>query len=454
MNRVRFAPSPTGYLHVGNARTALMNFLFARNSGGRFVLRIEDTDLERSEVQYGDAILEDLRWLGIAWDEGPFRQSERGSLYGQYRDSLLEKGGAYRCFCSKERLEEMRGSAQRRGLPPRYDGACSSLSQDESGRRAREGEPYVVRFRSRREQIVFDDVIHGRIEFPHDHVDDFIIFRQDQTPAYNFAVVVDDMTMSITHVIRGADHLSNTPKQIMLFRSLGSEPPVYAHHSLLTGVDRQPLSKRHGATRVREFREMGILREALINYLGINGRKVEKELMGLDELAGTFTLQSFSSSDSLFDMEKLLWLNREYLVKMAPGDLCRELNLPQAEADKVAVLRENAKTLNELRDLLAIFEKSDASEEGVAHLEGVENLPTIMAEVEALMAGDGVPSFDEVYDVLFKSANLKKRELLMALRILFTGLKKGPPLSEVYPLLTKNRIMARMSWLKDRLSLQ
>jgi glutamyl-tRNA synthetase len=430
-----------------------MNYLFARKEGGTFVLRIEDTDVERSEAVYEASITKDLEWLGIRWDEGPVRQSDRIDLYRMHATLLLGKGMAYRCFCSRERLEEMRKRALSKGEPPRYDGTCLGLATGESMRLADEGRPFVLRFKSMREPVSFIDTIHGRIDFPADHVDDFIILKQEMIPSYNFAATIDDMLMGITHVIRGADHISNTPKQIMLFKALGCVPPVYAHHSLLTGADRKPLSKRHGATRVMEFRDMGILREALTNYLAINGRSVEEEIMEEEIMVSTFSLSSFSPSDSLFDVEKLLWLNREYMMRSGPADLCAAMGLSSDQADRVALLRGNAKTLQELRDLLGIFEGTGIAKEGVAYLSGIDNLPGIVALVERSVSAASGEGFDAMVERLAETAGLKKRDLFMTLRLLLTGRKSGPPMHELYGLMEKDQLMARIAWLRARLTL-
>ena len=451
MVKVRFAPSPTGYLHVGNTRTALANYLFTRKEKGSFVLRIEDTDMERSDAAYEASILEDLEWLGVSWDEGPYRQSERTDIYRGYIDMLLEKGMAYKCYCSKERLEEIRELAARKGEPPRYDGACRNLPAETLREMEQESRPYVVRFRSPKRAVRFKDLIHGDTFFPEDHVDDFILLKQELTPSYNFAVTVDDMLMEITHVIRGADHLSNTPKQIMLFQAFGKTPPRYGHHSLLTGADHKPLSKRHGATQIREFRDMGILPRALANYVAIIGRKVQKEIMDEAELIETFTVKSLSPSDSLFDMGKLLWVNKEYIRKMPVEELLGELDIPLARRDEVAALQENAKTLNEVREFLDIFDGDDIKDDGIAYLSGVTGLPAVIAAVEGLTA-DSL-AFDEVVRSVGEKTNLPKRDLFMVLRIVLTGRKDGPPLKEVFPLLKKDRIAKRITCLKNQLSL-
>jgi glutamyl-tRNA synthetase len=358
MVKVRFAPSPTGHLHVGNGWTALLNHLFARSKKGTFLLRIEDTDMERSDPLYEQSIQRDLEWLGISWDEGPYRQSERVEVYRSCADKLLAAGTAYKCFCSKETLEEMRRASLKAGEPPRYKGTCRDLPRHVVEELERAGTPFVLRFKAPYEPVHFVDGIRGAMDFPRGHVDDFVILKQEQTPSYNFAVTVDDMLMGITHVIRGSDHVSNTPKQIMLFHAFGNKPPEYAHHALLTGKDKKPLSKRHGATGVKEFRDMGILRQAFINYLAINGRSLKKELMEEAELVETFSLQSLSPSDSVFDMDKLLWFNREYMRKAPVKNLLELLGLPEEYGDRISSLRENAATVNEMRDLLAIFDGS------------------------------------------------------------------------------------------------
>jgi glutamyl-tRNA synthetase len=450
MVRVRFAPSPTGYLHVGNARTALFNYLFARRTKGTFILRIEDTDLERSERAYENAILEDLKWFGITWDEGPFRQSERTEIYRTYAEELMGKGLAYKCFCTKERLEEMRSTALARGYPPRYDGTCRNMPAQVAASLENQGAPFVVRFKSFQTPVMFRDEIRGEIGFPAEHVDDFIILRQDRTASYNFAVTVDDMSMEVSHVIRGADHVSNTPKQVMLFRALGALPPVYSHHSLLTGLDRRPLSKREGATRIREFREMGILPGALFNYLGVNGRNVGKELMETGELIGTFALQSLSSSDSVFDMEKLLWFNRHYMRQEPLEVLLSALGMPPEEGPKVAVLRENAATLNEMRQQLAMFEGSDTEKDGMAYLSGAKMLPEVLGAMEDLLSDSGGQTFDSFVEGLVKQTGMKKREVLMVSRILLTGRRSGPPLQELFPLIPRRHIFERIQCLREQ----
>ena len=349
--RLRFAPSPTGYLHVGNARTALFNWLLARGSGGTFVLRIEDTDAERSSAESDAAIIRDLRWMGLDWDEGPdvggpngpYRQSERLDLYESYANELLEAGHAYHCFCAPEKLAAERRVALAAGLPVRYSGTCRAISREEAGARIAAGERPAVRFRvpENREILLFD-AVRGEVRFHSDVVGDPVIVRAEGMPAYNFAVVVDDALMGITHVIRGEDHLSNTPRQLLLYEALGVTPPVFAHVALVLGTDHSPLSKRHGATSVAEFRSKGYLPEALVNYLALIGWSPRQaggdddELLPVDELARRFTLDALGVSGGVFDEEKLAWVNRHYLKVAAPARIA-ELSVPFFRATRVMV---------------------------------------------------------------------------------------------------------------------
>ena len=340
--RVRFAPSPTGQLHVGNARTALFNWLLARGHDGTLILRIEDTDAERSTKESEDSILEDLRWLGLEWDEGPdvggaggpYRQSERLHLYNSYANELLAGGHAYYCFCAPQKLEEDRRKDLAAGRPPKYRGTCRSISPDDARRRLDAGERGVVRFRIPEHiDVAFQDLVRGEVTFSTDVIGDPVLVRSDGRPAYNFAVVVDDALMEITHVIRGEDHISNTPRQVLLYRALGFAPPRFAHLSLVLGPDHTPLSKRHGATSVSEFRERGYLPEALTNYLALIGwsprsgggtGEEDAELMPIEEMSRRFALEDVGHSAGVFDPEKLAWMNRHYMKHASPGRLAAE----------------------------------------------------------------------------------------------------------------------------------
>jgi glutamyl-tRNA synthetase/nondiscriminating glutamyl-tRNA synthetase len=340
--RLRFAPSPTGQLHVGNARTALFNWLLARGHDGTLILRIEDTDAERSTKESEDSILADLRWLGLEWDEGPdvggaagpYRQSERLHLYTSYANELLAGGHAYYCFCPAQKLEDERRKDLAAGHPPKYRGTCRNLSPDEARRRLDGGERAVVRFRVPEHiDVSFQDLVRGEVTFNTDVIGDPVLVRSDGRPAYNFAVVVDDALMEVTHVIRGEDHISNTPRQILLYRALGFGAPRFAHLSLVLGPDHTPLSKRHGATSVSEFRARGFLPEALTNYLALIGWSPrsgggeppqDAELMPLDEMARRFAIEDVGHSAGVFDPEKLAWMNRHYMKVGAPSRIAAE----------------------------------------------------------------------------------------------------------------------------------
>ncbi|MCX6542892.1 MAG: glutamate--tRNA ligase [Acidobacteria bacterium] len=340
--RLRFAPSPTGLLHVGNARTALFNWLLARGGGGTFILRIEDTDVQRSTRESEAGILEDLRWMGLTWDEGPdvggphgpYRQSERLGLYASYARALIEQGAAYHCFCTTEQIEADRRAAMEAGRPPKYVGRCRDLPPDQASERVAAGESAVIRLRvPENRDVTFQDVVRGEVRFSTDVIGDPVLVRSDGNPAYNFTVVIDDALMAITHVIRGEDHISNTPRQVLLYEALGFQPPVFAHLALVLGPDHAPLSKRHGATSVAEFRARGYLPESLVNYLALLGWSPGggDELLDIRELARRFALESVGHSAAVFDREKLAWVNRHYLRLASPGRLT-DLALPSFRA--------------------------------------------------------------------------------------------------------------------------
>jgi nondiscriminating glutamyl-tRNA synthetase len=336
--RLRFAPSPTGQLHVGNARTALFNWLMARGQDGTFIVRIEDTDIERSTRESELAILDDLRWLGLTWDEGvnasgdrgPYRQTERLHIYRAHAIELLSAGKAYHCFCSAEQLETDRQDALKTGKPPKYAGRCRSIAREAARKRIENGEAAVIRFRVPDTGLVrFDDIVRGPLSFDMDIIGDFVLLRSNGVPAYNFAVVIDDALMSITHVVRGEDHISNTPRQVLLYQAFGWSPPMFAHVPYVLGPDHAPLSKRHGATSVREFRDRGYLPEALTNYLALIGWSPGEgeELLPIAELARRFRLENVGHSAGVFDPEKLAWVNRHYL-KAADARRLVDLSLP------------------------------------------------------------------------------------------------------------------------------
>ncbi len=345
--RVRFAPSPTGSLHVGNARTALFNWLLARGRRGAFILRIEDTDAARSTRESEESMLLDLRWLGLDWDEGPdiggargpYRQSERMHLYQSYAAELLNAGAAYHCFCTTAQLEADRQEAVAAGRPVQYPGTCRRIAREQADERIAAGEHPAIRFRiPDHRDVAFTDIVRGEVRFQTDVIGDPIIVRADGMPAYNFAVVVDDALMEVTHVIRGEDHISNTPRQILLYEALGFAAPAFAHLSLVLGPDHTPLSKRHGATSVSEFRAKGYLPEALVNYLALIGWSPghDEELLPIDELTRRFALEAVGHSAGVFDEEKLAWVNRHYL-KIADPHRIAALSVPFFDRAGVAM---------------------------------------------------------------------------------------------------------------------
>jgi glutamyl-tRNA synthetase len=347
--RLRFAPSPTGYLHVGGARTALFNWLYARKTGGAFVLRIEDTDRERSSDEMSRAILDGMAWLGLDWDEGPYHQADGFADHREAAFRLLAEGKAYRCFLAADELQRRRAEAEASGLSYRYDRSWSSLPDDESDRRAAAGEPFTIRFRVPDGVTEWDDVVHGPTRFHNQDIEDFIILRSDGTPIYNLAVVRDDISMRITHVLRGDDHLSNTPRQILLYRALGADVPTFGHLPMILGPDGKRLSKRHGATAVGEYSAEGILPEALVNFLALLGWSPgdDRELMPREELVEAFSLDRILKKSSVFDPEKLEWMNGQYMARI---DTARLLDLVAP-----ALVEEGLTTPEELVDRRAWF---------------------------------------------------------------------------------------------------
>lgn len=346
--RVRFAPSPTGYLHVGGARTALFNWLLARRHNGVFVLRIEDTDRERSSELMTRAILEGMEWLGLDWDEGPFHQADGLERHRADALRLLETGQAYRCFCTPEELQAKRERAQGQQQAFRYDRTCLlQVSPEEAEARAAAGQPFTVRFRVPEGKTAWDDAVHGRIEFDNADIEDFIILRSDGTPIYNMAVVSDDIEMRITHVIRGDDHISNTPRQIMVYQALGAELPTFAHVPMILGPDGKRLSKRHGATAIGEYREQGILPEAMVNFLALIGWSpgTDEELFTIEELIERFSLDGINKKSGVFDPKKLEWMNGQHISRTPASELEPELTRRLVSAGIAS-----SDTLNERRD--------------------------------------------------------------------------------------------------------
>ena len=469
--RVRFAPAPTGLLHIGNARTALFNYLFAKRHGGTFILRIEDTDVERSTEVSIDHILEDLQWLGIRWEEGPdregpngpYRQSRRISLYRDYTEQLLRESRVYKCFCSNERLEDLRKKQLSKGEMPRYDGHCRSLSGEDVSKLESQGLRPVLRFRIGKGAIVFEDIVHGSMHFESGGMGDFIITRSDGMAAYNFACVIDDHLMHITHVIRGEDHLSNTPRQILLYQALGWQPPVYAHHPLILGGDRSPLSKRHGATAVSQYREEGFLPEALQNYLVLLGWTPPsgEEILPLEKIVEDFSLKAISKSAPIFNRKKLEWLNSHYLRKKE-GKQLSELLVPYVEKaglpihrvdlnylNKISeVLKENLVVLSQIEEYLGIFfdEKFFFEEGAKAVLSDSKNRETLWIVLNVLEDSPEITPNDcpSLLSQLEEKTERRGKNLYPLLRAGVTGKTKGPELVKTLPLLGNERIIKRL----------
>ena len=364
--RVRFAPSPTGMLHVGNARTALYNWLFARHTGGQFILRIEDTDVERSETRHETQLIEDLHWLGLGWDEGPgpeggdygpYRQTDRLAIYAEHTARLLAERKAYRCFCTVEQLEADRAHALANHAPQNYRGRCRGIDAAESERRAAAGETFAVRLAIPDRPLRFTDIVRGEVEFAAETVSDPVIVRSGGMPVYNYVVAIDDALMQITHVIRGDDHISNTPRQVAVYEAFGWAVPKFAHLSTILGADRERLSKRHGATSVASFREMGILPEALVNYLALLGWGAEggtRETFSIEELTREFKLERVTPSPAVFDWDKLHWLNRHYL-KQADAARLVALAWPMLAAEGLVPHDATPETETWVAALLALF---------------------------------------------------------------------------------------------------
>ena len=468
-NRYRFPPSPTGHLHVGNVRTALYNWLMARQEGGEFVLRIEDTDVERSTRESEEALLRDLRWLGIDWDEGPgvggscepYRQSEREDTYREHAARLLDEGLAYFCFCSPDELKAERERALKEGRPPRYSGKCRSIAPEEARRRVEGGEPAALRFRVEEGPAVeWDDLVHGRLSVAREEIGDFVIVRSEGPPAYNFAVTVDDALMRVTRVLRGDDHISNTPRQILLYRAMGLDPPEFGHLPMILGPDGSRLSKRHGATSVDEFRARGFLPEALINYLALLGWNPgdEREIFTPRELIEIFSLERVNKSAASFSVEKLTWINGQQMRALTPERvfghalpfLQEKGYLPDRLDGKteawarrlVALLAGSAATLVELAQEASLFFEFDAGKtladpELSVEIRNIDSMAVLEAFVKEAAAGpiaDG-EAFKALAKAVREKTGAKGKGLFHPLRVGITGLGSGPDLGEVAPLL-------------------
>lgn len=464
--RTRFAPSPTGYLHVGGARTALFSWLHARRNGGVFVLRIEDTDRERSTEESVNVILEGMHWLGLSWDEGPYFQTQRFDRYRAVIEQLLAEGKAYHCYCSRERLETLRSGQLERKEKPRYDGLCRERRGPPP-----EGVQPVVRFRNPEDgALVVEDLIRGPVTFHNRELDDLIIARSDGTPTYNFTVVVDDWDMGISHVIRGDDHLNNTPRQMNIFRALGAEPPTYAHVPMILGADGKRLSKRHGAVSVLQYREDGYLPEALLNYLvRLGWSHGDQEVFSVQELIGLFDIQDVNKAASTFNPDKLLWLNQHYLKTLDPAYVAGHLawHFERIEVDTtdgpaleevVRAQRDRAKTLQEMARASTFFYRDfEAFDESAAakHLTA-EQRPLLAALREALaaLAPWEPPAIHAVITGLAEARGLKLGKVAQPLRVAVTGGTVSPPIDLTVYLLGRDRSLGRMDRALRRIDAQ
>lgn len=483
--RVRFAPSPTGSLHIGGARTALFNYLFARAGGGRLVLRLEDTDFERHIPGAEEGIIQSLRWLGLDWDEGPdvggpygpYRQSERLDIYRREAERLLTAGLAYQCYCTPEELAAEREEARKAGRAPRYNGRCRELTEAERAVKAAAGLKVALRLKvPATGQTVVEDLIHGPVVFENATLDDFIIMKSNGVPTYNFACVVDDATMGITHVIRAEEHLSNTPKQILIFRALGYALPVYAHVPMILAPDRAKLSKRHGATGVEEFRAQGYLPEALFNYLALLGWSPgdEREILSREEIIRDFSLTAVSKHAAIYDLQKLTWLNSQYMNAL-PLERLLELALPFFKAAELVgetlapgereyvlrvleTVRSRARTLVELADMACYFFRDDFTYDP----KGVQKFFTAPGVPELLRAGKetlarvenfGLAETEAAYRELIAARGISGGTLIHPTRLALTGRTVGPGLFDIIALLGKDRCLARLeraaAWIEE-----
>ena len=474
--RVRFAPSPTGPFHIGGARSALFNYLVAAHNDGTFVVRVEDTDQKRSTRESEENIKEALHWLGINWDEGidvggdhgPYRQMERLDLYRQYTEKLLAEGKAYYCFCTPEELEAEKDEQMAKGETPVYGGTCSHLSEEQIKQYLAEGRPHVIRIRTPKHKTYeVDDIVRGKVPFDSDKIGDFVIVKSDGVPVYNYCVVLDDALMEITHVIRAEEHLSNTPRQLVLYEALGFEPPKFAHVSLILGADKKKMSKRHGATSVQQYRDMGYLPEALFNFLALLGwtPDSDKEIFSKEELCSMFTLDRVAKNPAVFDIEKLNWINFQYMKEL-DGPSLVTLCLPHLQKagyvsenpdantltwveTMVTALREHIQYGAQVTDAAKVFftdEYEPENEETAAVLKE-ETAPAVLTaflkELEALdeVTADTVqPLFKKVQ----KGVGVKGKFVYMPIRVALTGVMHGPDLNVIIALMGREKVVQRL----------
>lgn len=477
--KVRFAPSPTGPLHIGGARSALFNYLYAVNNQGELVLRIEDTDVDRSKRKYEQEIIESLQWLGIKWTEGvgsggqngPYRQTERVSIYQEYAQQLMESGQAYYCFCTEEELEQERQELISKGETPRYLGKCRYLSDAEIEAKIGQGINPTIRFQVPANNIyVVDDIVRGRVSFESDIIGDFIIQKSDGLPTYNFAVVVDDVLMGITHVIRAEEHLSNTPRQLMIYEALNFKRPAFAHISLILGSDRQKMSKRHGATSLIQYRERGYLPDAMFNFLSLMGwaPEGEEQLLSPAQIAGSFTLERVSKSPAVFDMDKLNWINQQYIKKLDIYELIDLVkpfldNSPYAQSAArmsqekynlmIVTVRDHLVCLSDItREVAVIFDNIEYEPEALEVLQGEGVLSVLQTFVDEFPDREVPEDIKQHIKAVTKKTGSKPKNVFMPLRSAVSGKVHGPDLPSLISIWGKeetlNRIHAAIQMIK------
>ena len=460
MVRLRFAPSPTGSLHVGNCRSAILNWIYAKKTGGKFILRIEDTDVERSTTESEREILDELKWLGLAWDEGPgiggdfgpYRQSERREKYRHEAMKLVNQGKAYRCFCTQDELEKEKAELLEKRLSPKYSRKCLNLSENEQNKLIVKGKDFSVRFFDPKEDITVNDLVMGKIEFTSDVLNDFILLRSNGGAAYNFAVVVDDISMAITHVIRGGDHLPNTPKQILLYKAFKKQTPEFVHTPMITGMDGNRLSKRDGAVSVKEYREMGILPETLVNFLSLLNWSSPsgKEILSIDRLIDEFDFSRVSKSPAAFDIKKLLWMNGIY-IRNYDKDKLVELAVPylpdvniETLFNIVDTISDNIDRLDQIPEKAEIFLTDNVKFDENVDRSLLENQESKDLLLQVLNGIDEIMDFSEekltkFLKSLLKESKIDTKKFLMILRLALTGSEQGPDIVKVMKVLGKEK---------------
>lgn len=458
MDRVRFAPSPTGSLHIGSARTAIVNYLFAHATGGKLILRIEDTDQDRSTAKSSSDILSTLQWLGISWDEGPIYQRDRFDIYNQYLNQLVSDGKAYKCFCTQDELEEKRKKRSSQGKELEYDGRCGRLTPQEIAEKERSGESFVYRLRMPKSTIRFTDRIKGEVEFQGDLFSDMILVRSDGTPTYNFAVVVDDYLMGITHIIRGEDHLANTPKQIALYEALGWKIPEFAHIPLILGPDKAKLSKRHCDTAIEDYREKGYLPEAIFNYLALLGYSHDpnEEIQKTEDLISNYSLDNISKSPSQFDIKKLTWMNGQYIKMKDPQilwDMIKDSiqDIPIEANTKKRIFNlsiQQTKTLNDFQFIFKPFLVYEIDKSDPRFLKMIQDDSVLLFVAEYMEAVQSLACYNEktleqTFNQIMAKYQISQRDAIQSIRFIATGSFISPPLFDTMAIIGKDEMDKR-----------